>query len=547
LDNNLAPHIEINDLIPSLSSRRYTVASYSLLAILILFTLLTFRQYGISNDEEVQHVYGRLLLEFYESGFQNQSAFHYKNLYLYGGFFDVIAALIEKANVMWLWDMRHLLSASFGLFGLLAVYKIACTLGTSRTGFIALVLLSLTAAWTGAMFTHTKDIPFATCMTWALYFTIQACRAGPALPLQMSIKVGIAIGCALGMRIGGGFAVVYLIMAMVLSSLVIANQWSDRLVYLLRATLHLLPAALIAFMIMAVFWPWGVMSPSHPSEAIKAFSHFSFNMLTIDDGMVTSIGNVTRTYLLHYLLVKLPEVFLLGLVSIAWFVLTNLSKVRGYFYSKHALILNPLLIAILFPLAFVLITEPALYNGVRHFTFILPPLAVLAALGIDYTLSALQSANIKRIVYSVLCIGLSIPTLVQLIQLHPYEYVFYNHLAGETREAEGQWESDYWSSSLRKASSMLMALPLRAEDEPYSVAVCAESFQGSAYLDDRFIVVKDWESADFYMSSTNMNCDQVLQGEVIGEVTRRDTVLAVVKDRRQLTGRARDATPAPQE
>ncbi len=152
-----------------MQSNYYRLASYGIFAVLILFTLLTFQHYGISNDEEVQHVYGRLLLDFYQSGFQDQSAFHYKNLYLYGGLFDVIAAMLEKANVLWLWDMRHLLSAVFGLLGLFGVYKIALTLGSERTGFIALIVLALTAAWTGAMFTHTKDIPFATCMTWALY------------------------------------------------------------------------------------------------------------------------------------------------------------------------------------------------------------------------------------------------------------------------------------------------------------------------------------------------------------------------------------------
>jgi hypothetical protein len=513
---------------------------------LVIFTLLTFKQYGISNDEEVQHVYGRLLLEFYQSGFQNQSAFHYKNLYLYGGFFDVIAALLEKANFMWLWDMRHLLSASFGLMGLLAVYKIAGEIGTPRTGFIALVLLSLTAAWTGAMFTHTKDIPFATCMTWALYYTIKVCRSAPQIPLHTSIKLGAAIGCALGMRIGGGFAVVYLMLALIVTSVVTPKDWSSKLLCLLRSSLHLLPAAMVALLLMSLFWPWGVMSPDHPAEAVRAFSHFSFNMLTIDDGTVTTIGNVSSTYLLHYLLVKLPEVFLFGLLCLGWFAIVHMRHFHSYFSSHTALALYPVLIAILFPLAFVLATEPALYNGVRHFTFILPPLAVLAAIGLDSVWTALQYSKVKCMAYGVLCVGLGMLTLVQLVQLHPYEYVFYNHLAGETRLAEEQWESDYWSSSLREASKILMALPLGKADTPYKVAVCAESFQGSAYLDHRFIVVKDWESADFYMSSANMNCDQVLQGTVIGEVKRLNTVLAVVKDRRQLKGEARNATPAPQ-
>lgn len=51
-----------------------------LLVALGVFVLLTFRQYGISNDEEVQHTYGRMLLDFYMSGFADRSAFDHKNL-----------------------------------------------------------------------------------------------------------------------------------------------------------------------------------------------------------------------------------------------------------------------------------------------------------------------------------------------------------------------------------------------------------------------------------------------------------------------------------
>lgn len=523
----------------------YRLASYGIFAILIIFTLLTFRHYGISNDEEVQHVYGRLLLDFYQSGFQDQSAFHYKNLYLYGGLFDVIAALLEKANLLWLWDMRHLLSAAFGLLGLLGVYKIGLTLGSERTGLIALLLLTLTPAWTGAMFTHTKDIPFATCMTWALYYTLHVCKAAPAIPLQLSIKLGLAVGCALGLRIGGGFAVVYLVLSLLLISLVGAKGMSDRLFYLLKSSWFLLPAGLIAFIVMAIFWPWGVMSPSHPAEAIKAFSNFSFNMFTIDDGLVTPIGDVPRTYLLHYLLVRLPELFLLGLLSLGVLVVLNSNGCKQYFTAKESRMVMPLLVAVLFPLVFVIVDKPALYNGVRHFTFLIPPLTILAAMGIDQTLARLQSSLPKRMSYLFICAVLAVMTLQTLIKLHPYEYIFYNQLAGDTPKAEKQWESDYWSSSLREASKALLELPLPTQRTPYLVAVCAENVQGSAYLDQRFEVTKDWVAADFYMSSTNMNCDQVLQGKLIAKVERLGTVLAVVKDRRHLVGEARNATPAP--
>lgn len=525
--------------------KHFRLLSLGIFAALIFFIVMTFQHHGISNDEEVQHIYGRLLLDFYQSGFQDQSAFHFKNLYLYGGLFDLFAALLDKANVFWLWDMRHLLSAIFGLLGLFGVYKIASTLGSERTGFIALIILALTGAWNGAMFTHTKDIPFATCMTWALYYTMLVCRSAPTVPLMLSIRLGLAVGCALGMRIGGGFAVIYLVLSLLLIGLVTGQRVADKLQYLLKSGFYLLPSALVALVAMAIFWPWGVMSPSHPAEAIKAFSDFSFNLLTIDNGLVMPIGDVPRTYLLHYLAVRLPELFLLGLLSLSVLVMLHLHQYKQYVADKASYMVLPLSLSVLFPLLFVLIDNPALYNGVRHFTFVIPPLAVLAAIGIEQALLKLQSSINLRVAYLILCLGLALMTLHSLIKLHPYQYIFYNHMAGDTVSVNNRWEGDYWSSSLREASQVLMTLPLPSKTTPYLVAVCAENIQGSAYMDQRFEVTKDWVAADFYLSSTHMHCDQVLQGKVIGKVERLGTVLAVVKDRRQLVGEARNAIPAP--
>ncbi len=268
-------------------------------------------------------------------------------------------------------------------------------------------------------------------------------------------------------------------------------------------------------------------------------------MFTIDDGKVFSIGSVPRSYLLSYLLVKLPESFLIGLLSFIMVAPTLFKRTNNGQDSHKLLGIWAVAIAVIFPLAFVFLSKPALYNGVRHFTFVLPPLAVLAGIGIDNILIKIKESLKLTVIYLSICIVLLIVTLSKLIQLHPYEYVYYNHLAGDTSAAETQWESDYWSSSLREASKALTTLPLIRREQPYLVAVCAENIQGSAYLDDRFQVTKDWQAADFYMSSTNMHCDQVLRGKVIGEVKRGGTILAVVKDRRQLVGDERIATPAP--
>lgn len=528
--------------------------AWLLLGMLVVWTGCTFDQHGISNDEFVQHTYGQLLLKFYSSGFADQSAFHYKNLYLYGGMFDLFAAILEHFNFMWVWDMRHLLSAMFGLLGFVAVYRLACLIGGARLGAVAIWVLILTMPWTGAMFTHTKDVPFATCMVWALYFSVYVVRDFKQTQWRHLMGLGVAIGCALGIRIGGVFAVMYLSLLLAWASVRYADTLSEAkvsqgFIRLMQYVWVLWTAALLAFLLMAVFWPWGVSSPTHPLEAIESFSHFAFNMQTILDGKVYNIGEVPRTYLLQYLLVKLPELALLGLLS-ALLVAVSAKKWWQSWNETQRIAMVAVLVSVIFPLAFVLYDKPALYNGVRHFTFLLPSLAILAAWGLVAIYQLIDCVIRKKHVQFVqalwvgIALGLSAVTLSEAVALHPYEYMRVNHLGGDSQYAQYRWEGDYWSSAMRAVTHSLTNLDLPKRDKPYLVAACVDNTQIQPYLDARFELTRNWDDSDFYIAGTNMHCHEVMKGKIIGEVSREGMLLAVVKDRRALVGSERWGTPA---
>lgn len=529
--------------------QRLSLALFSLLAV---FIAVTFKQYGISNDEQVQHVYGQLLLKFYSSGFADHAAFTYKNLYLYGGLFDLIAALLEKTLPLWVWDIRHLLSALFGLAGIVAVHKITNELAGARAAFLAAFLLAITGAWSGAMFTHTKDVSFAACMVWALYYTLLISKNLPRIPLALSLKLGVAVGLALGLRIGGAFAVIYLLLMVFVAGLLTIGGGKEKFAFYGRSFIGLLPAGALALSLMAVFWPWSVMGFDHILIAAKSFSHFAFDMNTIVNGQFVSIGDVPRTYLFQYLCIRLPEIFLLGLIS---FLVVFSLKLKQAFIRENILPEITIGIALLTPLVFVLIDSPALYNGVRHFTFVIPTLAIVAGIGLSKLFDVLAAYHKWRIGFLAVCTLLSVNTIFTLYALHPYQYLYYNHFAAaDFKQAQHKWESDYWSSSLIDATKMLeqyvdaetSKMP-KTSTAPYNVAVCAEAFQGQAYLDKRFNITENWVTADFFISSTNMNCDKVLQGDLIGVIERLGATLAVVKDRRNLTGDARLPRAAPRD
>lgn len=525
---------------PRSLSRR---ASVVLFTFLVGFVVLTFKHYGLSNDEEVQHRYGQLLLDFYLSGFSDRSAFSYKNLYLYGGLFDVIAAILERVfHTADVWELRHLLSGLFGLVGIAGAWRLGKHLGGERVAFITLVLLTLTGAWLGAMFTHTKDVPFAACMTWALYYTTRIAERLPTPPLALILKLGIAIGCAMGLRVGGAFAVFYLLLTCAAAAFVVTTGWTERLRFLWRCAVSLIPAGLIAFVLMAAFWPWSIMAPANLYKAASAFSHFDFPLHTVLNGRILLMGEVPGYYLSSYLLVRLPELLLLGVLVATMFGARAALRFKRLHEVQHRFIaFLPLMLAVVFPLAFTLITAPALYNGIRHFLFIVPPLAVLAAIGLYLGWRTIRErfTGITAALTLAVCSVLALDPLLTLARLHPYEYVYYNRLvAGGLAHAAGRWEVDYWSSSLREAAQFLNAY-VANENRPharYEAAVCAVPLQGRAYLDNAFHVTVDWLRADFFITALYQGCENAMKGSVIGTVERLGVPLAIVLDRRHLRG-----------
>lgn len=503
----------------------------ALFALVALCIASGFDRHGISNDEEVQHVYGRLLLAYYGSGLNDLSAFQYKNLYLYGGLFDLIAAGAERLlPAMNVWDMRHLLTALFGFAGMVAVYGTGRRLGGETVGLAAVALLMLTGAWSGALFTHTKDIPFAACMAWATSCMVRLAPQLPRPPLRLVLELGAAIGCASGLRVGAVFAVMVLGLTVFALSLATPGDLRARGAHLLRSVGALLPAAPVAVLLMGLFWPWSVQAPGNLFKALSTFSHFTFDLYTVLDGTTMKIGEVPRHYLPLYLAARLPELALAGLAC----ALLAALRAPGRIDWRRWL---PVLLAALLPLALAVATRPTLYNGVRHFTFLLPPLALVAAAGLCAGARVVRGRTLASAAFASLCaIGIALP-LYDMARLAPYHHVNYNRLAGGFAGAPGRWETDYWSDGVREATGLLRAHidGEPAPSGPWQVAVCAEPLQAQAWLPtDRYVVTRDWVRADFFVSTTHMGCNDVLRGDEIARVERLGHALTVVKDRRAL-------------
>jgi hypothetical protein len=525
-----------------------------LLGVTVL-VVLTFSDYGITNDEEVQNVYGIKLLAFYTSFFEDDSAFNYLDLFRYGGFFDLLAAVVNLVSPFSEYETRHLLGGLIGVVGLAGTWRLGRLLGGERVGFLALLLLLLTPAYYGHSFNNPKDAPFAAAMAWTLFYMCRALSTLPAPRFSVVVKLGVTLGVALGIRVAAVLVGPYMLVGL---ALYLVGVWRERRSLgavrncLWMAVRRLLPATAIAYVVMGIFWPWGVMRPLNPFVALSDFSNLPVNLDTLIGGVWVKATQLPRDYLPDYLLVNLPEVVLFGLVvAIVFAVLWWIGRVRhgppfptgGGAAELRAEQILLVVLAGFFPVIFFVFFRPTAYNGIRHFLFVVPPMAVLASLGIDRLWDRVARFGDKwgRLLAGALTIVLVIQAWV-MAQLHPDEYVYYNVLTGGVKGAQGAYELDYWGNSLLEATKDLAEyIAMENGDKPitrtYKVAVCGHRLSAAYYFPDYMEFTNNLNDADFLVAFTQGNCQRHFEGRQIISVERFGVALSVVKDRRYLKNR----------
>src|SRR5215831_21312110 len=136
----------------------------------IALVLTTFRDYGVTWDEDVHNWYGNFVLDYYLSFFVDCNALHWRDLYNYGAMFDTFAAALNRVSPIGTYETRHLLNALVGILGLVGCCKLGCAMGGARVGFFAALFLLLTPNYYGQMFNNPKDVPFAVGVVWATYY-----------------------------------------------------------------------------------------------------------------------------------------------------------------------------------------------------------------------------------------------------------------------------------------------------------------------------------------------------------------------------------------
>ncbi|WP_027569061.1 glycosyltransferase family 39 protein [Bradyrhizobium sp. URHA0013] len=521
------------------------------LAAVAVIAGLTFRDYGLGWDDYTHAEYADLLLRMFGSGFKDTAALSFANLYMYGGGFDMVAALLHKVIPLELFETRRLVGAVVGVIGLAVTWRLGRRVGGPLAGLASLLLLALCPIFYGHMFMNPKDAPFAVAMIILMLGLVRLAEEYPQPSPRTILIVGLGAGLSLGTRILGGLALVYAVIGFM--PLFLEELRSEGLRESVRRFAYvvyvLLPGLVLGYLVMGLIWPWSIMEPGNPFEALTYFSHFFEKpWKEMFDGAIVSVPDMPWSYLPTLFALQLPEVMLVLMFGavIGTFALLPRREVP----ARRKTILLMLTLAATLPLAIAMVKRPALYNGIRHFVFVIPPMAVLGGVAFGWAMQRLRANHRtwQPVVLATFCFGLAL-SLAEMIRLHPYQYTHFNHIAGTVRGADDRFMLDYWGLALKQASDELRKQLVERQEVPprnrkWKVAVCGPQRPAQVALGPDFTIGWDSNAADFAMTLGEFYC-KGLTAPVLVEIKRDDVVFARVYDIRGSSISSLLSIPAP--
>jgi hypothetical protein len=417
---------------------------------LLPFMVWTSGDYGVTWDELPRQLYGEEIWQYYEGRrpldlFRaNRSGAH-----LYGGLFEVGAIALQRTLDLDPYRIRHGWTAVVGWLGIVACGALAARLAGRAAGLLAMVLLALTPPYWGHAMNNPKDLPFATTATLALVAMSAVPPTHPLLTWQRTVGLGVAIGAALAIRPGGLLLLGYAAVVLMRQGWR-ARPWTTGQCAQTSARFAIVVA--IATTVPLPFWPWLQHAPYLGLiEAVQGVSHFQWRGTTIFMGADAHAMRLPWTYIPVWLLVSMPLVVLVGA-----FLAIGLSIARRV---RQAGVLG-LTGAVVFPIAYVIVKQSTLYDGLRHLLFVVPPLVALAAIGWTAALTGSRRPVAAGAMVALLA-GLAEPAVFSW-RNHPNQVVYFNQVAGGPRGAVGRFELDYWGNCLYQAQQAVAGIARKA-------------------------------------------------------------------------------------
>lgn len=488
---------------------------FILLAVNVIAGLFIFRDYGLSWDEPLFYDYGDALGYAYSPREWFSGNFDLDNSYGASGDDHKTRGpaylLLARQPVYLLQNLGidqasawHLVNFLFFQIGVYFLYRLSTRWMRPAAALSASVLFAWQPMLWGHAFINPKDPPFlafflaSVCLGFEM---VDRLTIENRVRLSTVILPSIILGITTSIRVLGPLAGLLVFLYFVFTTTshkdhrFWATPWSIFLTY-----------GAIAIFTMFLTWPFLWENPiANFGDVFRLMSDNPTNLSVLFGGEVFRAGELPRRYLPFMLATTLTEpvwfLFTIGLVTGYWNLFTNRTTMKASKLFSASLTLSWFIIVVLY----VLLRRPAMYDGIRHFLFILPPIFIFAGFTFDFLLHR----TTPYWLYASVVFLLLLPGITGIIRLHPYPYTYYNSLIGGTRNAFREYETDYWLTCYKEAVEKL-----NETQSPIDLFVHREAYIADYYANENLTVrdlrgaVSEVGSGDYVLVNTRSNEDR---------------------------------------
>jgi len=504
-------------IVQSKPAQSRSVYPWFFLAAYYLFCFFTYKDYGITWDEPRIYGGGVSYFHYYFAPWLMDNMATVEDAthnYLYPAFLELFCSSENYTEI-------HLVNLLFGSIVFIAVYQVLWACYQKRSwALMGCIFLFLTPRFLGELAANPKDTPFA-----ILYF---AALAGIYLIPQKirgwgmsSFWIGALIGLATCVRILGlTLLPIYLLYQLV----EYVRETGAKPKFLKWLIVQLPRWGLVLFfsqLFMRMLWPYLDHDYFHGVQDILRESRFYYW-----DGLILFAGQMIHptarlwAYLPVWFLITTPLFILVG------FLFSFFTKKEKAVSSLWVL----LILTIVFNFALYFVLKPIIYNGLRHYLFLIPVLSVAAVIGFVDFCRMKVSGWVKKTVLGLILLNI-LMVAAQCVRFYPYDYIYFNELTGGLPGAYGRYETDYEGAGLKEAAQWLSGIAAQNPETLMNVKISASREQSDYYFKSNMREQDDVHHADYWLAlnkEADFQMTPDLKNKVIHIVEREGVPLVYV-------------------
>jgi hypothetical protein len=402
---------------------------------------------------------------------------------LLGGISNLLNTLIGNGSIgnyahnALTFQVTHLITAFVGLIGTFAFLLLRKTKSAINNVFLLTVIFLFSIPiWTGNLFHNIKDIPLATGYTlisislilFVLNFQNKKIKLGSQIIICFAILIIIGTRPAI---------ILPIFLSFLFTSVFL---WRFKKIQLFHVLKYFLP--IIVFFIIST----PLVLPQFFSEPKLAFlrllgvsSEFPWTGSTLTAGKLYP-ANFSIDYYLLWLFAQTP-LLVLAFFSIGIYFFSRSIRINKFTDNNFVLII--FFIQFMAVPVYALISQSAIYNGLRHILFIYPAIAFFAAFGFLSLWRVLKSSLQKKMLLFTLIISIVAPNIEGFI-LRPFQQSYFNPAISAFYTVSTSWETEFLGTSFREANQ-------KTPQEGLFISSNEWPWEKDAYVSERGLLAND--------------------------------------------------------